>query len=61
MLDFYIKIIGDENVNLITKEDYIKIKIIFEEFEFPNVNKKYIENQGGEVEIMNSDSDENHI
>ena len=56
-MDFYIKRIGDENVNLITKEDYDKIKIIFEELEFPNVNKKYVENQDGEVEIVNSDSD----
>ena len=57
ILDFYIKRVGDENANLISKEDYDKIKIIFEQLEFPNVNKKYVETQDGEVEIMNSDSD----
>ena len=52
-MDFCIKRIGDENVSLITKEDYDKIKSILEELEFPNVNKNYVNNQDGEVEIMN--------
>jgi hypothetical protein len=45
ILDFYIKRIGEEhNINLITSNEYNKLKIIYEELDFPNINKKYCEN-----------------
>lgn len=58
ILDFYIKLVGNNDDNLITNEDYDKILILYEELSFPNINKKYSEDSDGEVDILYDDEDE---
>lgn len=57
LLDFYIKRIGDDNIDLIKNDDFNKIKILYEEVEFPNINKKYCEDDNGDIDILDSEDE----
>ena len=37
---------------MIKNDDFNKIKILYEEIKFPNINKKYCEDDNGDIDIF---------
>ena len=58
ILDFYIKKFGEDNVELLDNQEYKLLQIKYEELEFPNLNKKYTEDNSGDIDIIASEKEE---
>ena len=58
ILDFYIKKFGEDNDELLDNQEYKLLQIKNEELEFPNLNKKYTEDNSGDIDIIASEKEE---
>ena len=58
ILDFYIKKFGEDNINLLSDSEYKKLQITYEELEFPNINKRYAEENNGDIDIIASEEED---
>ena len=43
---------GEYNVELLVNQEYKILQIKYEELEFPSFNKKYIEDNSGDIDII---------